>query len=227
MPYVPSEKTNPPAEDRKIIDVAVEVLANKAAAEIKSNLSVIEIYKDMFSAVSEELFALLEGVKRSGESPEAKLAAAIYEIGAKYGYDGAYLGEFNYGLTRFIQRVPQIKIASGKWKPTDEFRYWFYAATASALTQASRFTEDLDIGVDGVFEDVKDEYKRRVNTAYEAEQILKSGDCYDTPYYTRLVRVVDEGGNLIGHMEVMLKRDASTLHKDLLDGEIVLKSKTP
>ncbi len=39
----------------------------------------------------------------------------------------------------------------------------------------------------GALEDVKDEYKRRANTAYEAAQIRKSEDCYDTPYHTELV----------------------------------------
>ena len=38
-----------------------------------------------------------------------------------------------------------------------------------------------------MFEDIKDEYKRRVNSAYEAAQILKSGDCYDyVPFRTQL-----------------------------------------
>ena len=134
------------------------------------------------------------------------------------------MGELNYAMTRFVQRVPQIKVANNSW--TQELRYWLYARTVSALIYASRHTEDLDLGIDGVFEDIKDEYKRRVNTSYEAAQILKSGDCYDTPYYTRLVEVVDEDGNLIGHMEVMLKRGDETLTKDMLDGVFVLKKKS-
>ena len=58
-------------------------------------------------------------------------------------------------------------------------------------------------GFVGVLEDVKDEYKRRVNTAYEAVQIKKSGDCYDTPYHTELVDVKDKDGNVVGWQEVM------------------------
>lgn len=158
-----------------------------------------------------------------GSNAEIALAQTIYDVGAKYDYEGAYLGEFNYAFTRFIQRVPQLKVQSGAW--AQELRYWLYASTVSALAYASRHTEDLDIGVDGVFIDIKDEYKRRVNTAYEAEQILKSGDCYDTPYYTRLVEVVDENGTLVGYQEIMLKRSESTLGQDLLNGRIVLKSK--
>lgn len=57
----------------------------------------------------------------------------------------------------------------------------------------------------GVFEDVKDEYKRRVNTAYEAAQILKSGDCYEySPFQTQLVAVNVDG--VAGFQEVMLPR---------------------
>ncbi len=138
-------------------------------------------------------------------------------------YEGAYLGEFNYSFTRFIQRVPEIMVENRTW--TEELRYWLYAATVQALTYAQSKTEDLDNGISGVFEDIKDEYKRRVNTAYEAAQIIKSGDCYNTPYYTRVVEVVDEKGRVLGHMEIMLKRSPETLNKDVLDGQIVLKKK--
>ena len=151
------------------------------------------------------------------------MAQTIYDVGAEYDYDGAYLGEFNYAFTRFIQRVPQLKVENGVW--TQELRYWLYAATVEALIYASHETRNFGIGVSGVFEDIKDEYKRRVNTAYEAEQIIKSGDCYDTPYYTRLVTVVDDRGNAIGHMEIMLKRGPDTLTKDLLEGHLVLQSR--
>ncbi|MGC8516874.1 MAG: DUF6899 family protein, partial [Candidatus Acidifodinimicrobium sp.] len=58
-------------------------------------------------------------------------------------------------------------------------------------------------GIVGVLEDIKDEYKRRVNTAYEAVQIKKSGDCYDTPYHTELIDIKDSNGNIIGWQEVM------------------------
>lgn len=58
-------------------------------------------------------------------------------------------------------------------------------------------------GLCGVFIDIKDEYKRRVNTAYEAAQILKSGDCYDRiTFRTQLVPVTVNG--VEGYQEVML-----------------------
>lgn len=136
--------------------------------------------------------------------PLAKqLADGIAKVAATYKYDGAFLGELNYSLTRLIQHLPRsLQEFQGF---TDEIRYWIYA------------------GIVGVLVDVKDEYKRRVNTGYEAAQIEKSGDCYDTPYYTRLVDVVDQQGVKIGTMEVQLKRTDSTLQIDKLPLKIVLQ----
>jgi len=223
MPYVPSKKTDGKSTDREILDAVVEKLAKEAVSRITNNLSLIDVYKKIFLRVAQRLQSSVEGNTAINPDVESELAQAIYDVGAKYGYEGAYLGEFNYAFTRFIQRVPQIKVEKGAWE--QELRYWLYAATVEALTHAAYETRALGIGVSGVFEDIKDEYKRRVNTAYEAAQILKSGDCYDTPYYTRLVEVVDEAGNIIGHQEIMLKRSDDTKTSDLLTAQVVLKKK--
>lgn len=220
MPYVPSKKTDDKSKDREILDVAVESLAKEAAAEITNNLSLIQVYRSIFFRVADELAYLLKGGEVSQDS-SSRLAKAIFEVGKGHEYEGAYLGEFNYAITRLIQRVPQLKVEHKEWK--EEFRYWLYAATVEALICASTYSQSLNIGISGVFEDIKDEYKRRVNTAYEAEQIIKSGDCYYTPYYTRLVRVSDAEGKFIGYQEIMLKRDQETLGKDLLSFCVVLK----
>lgn len=225
MPYVPSKKTVPPAEDRKILDPAVEALAKDTAVKIINNPSLNILYKDVFLKVADVLSYLMAGNDYTGTSFAGKLAKAIYEVSKKYGYWGAHQGELNYSITRFIQRVPQIMVEQKKWAKKNEFRYWVYASTVSALRYAADHTENLDIVVDGVFEDIKDEYKWKVNRAYEAAQIVKSGDCYDTPYYTRLVAVVDEDGKFVGYLDVYLKRDESTIHKDVLDYELVLRKK--
>ncbi len=219
MPYVRSKKTDGKATDREVLDEAVEYLADYAAQEITTNRSLIKVYRSIFVRVARLLNSALVG-RPVGEDSEANLAKAITRVSATYNYKEAYLGEFNYAITRFIQRVPAIKVQRGEWR--DEFWYWVYAATAAALGQASRQVEDLRLGLDGVLEDVKDEYKRRVNTAYEAAQILKNGDCYDTPYYTKLIEVVDEDGQHVGHMEVMLERSASTVSLDVLGCKIVV-----
>ncbi len=127
------------------------------------------------------------------------LASEIAAVSKKYEYDGAFLGELNYALTRLIQHLPR------KLGLVGEIRYWLYA------------------GIVGVLVDVKDEYKRRVNTAYEAAQIEKSGDCYDTPYYTRLIDVVREDGSKIGTMEVQMKRDDFTLSISKLPLKLVAR----
>lgn len=222
MPYVPSKKTDGKSTDREILDAAVENLSNEVVVRISNNLSLVSVYKSVFIEVVKSLHALIRGVD-ADKHIETELARAVYDVGAKYGYEGAYLGELNYSITRFIQRVPQLKVQNGAW--AQELRYWLYAATVESLTYASYETRDLGIGVSGVFEDIKDEYKRRVNTAYEAEQILKSGDCYDTPYYTRLVEVVDEAGMLVGHQEIMLKRNDATLDQDILNFRVVVRKK--
>jgi hypothetical protein len=157
MPYVPSDKTEPPAEDRAILD------------------------------------------------PVAKKAAdTIAEVAKKYPYEGAFAGELNYFLTRILCHLPRSLMDVGVLK--EELRYWIQPL------------------IYGVALDVALEHKRRVNVAYEAAQIVKSGDCYDTPYYTRLVEVVDESGKHIGYQEVMLKRSDDTLNVDVLTGKLVLKS---
>jgi hypothetical protein len=222
MPYIPSKKTDGKSIDREIIDAAVEILARDAAARITNNLSLIKVYKAIFIELAYGVDAVSRGLE-AGLGNVAVLANTICSVGAQYDYEGAYLGELNYAMTRFIQRVPQIMVEKGRWE--QELRYWLYAATVEALTWTTVETLSLGIGVSGVFEDIKDEYKRRVNTAYEAAQIVKSGDCYDTPYYTRLVEVVDEHGEHVGYQEVMLKRSAATLNKDVLDGQFVLRKK--
>lgn len=225
MPYVPSKKTDGKSTDREIIDIAVEGLAIEAASAVVKNSDLRRVYKRLFVNVAVHLYDMLKNQNMVSDhsNHEWNLAKAIYETAAKYGYEGAYLGEFNYAFTRFIQRVPQIKVARGDWK--DELRYWLYADTVAALMYAANHTENFDIGVNGVYVDIKDEYKRRMNTAYEAAQIVKSGDCYDGPYYTRLVEVADESGNIIGHQEIMLKRSEDTINKDVLDYQLVLRKK--
>ncbi len=225
MPYVPSKKTDGKSTDREILDLAVEKLAQEAAKRITGNSSAIRVYKKIFLNIARELESLSEGAETENSGADVELARSVWETGEKYGYDGAFLGELNYSITRLIQRVPRIKVENGEWKEKDELRYWLYAATVSALIYAADKTGGGEIGINGVFEDIKDEYKTRMNTAYEAAQIVKSGDCYDGPYYTRLVEVVDEDGNLIGHQEVMLKRSDETLSKDVLELKVVLKKK--
>ena len=227
MPYISSKKTDGISMSRETIDEAVDELAEVAAERIVNNLSVIPVYTHIFEETSYRLKLFLEkrisvGLSTFTRTLETdKLAYAIFEVSEVQNYEGAFLGHFNYAITRFIQRVPQIKVARGQWDK--EFSYWYYAATIEALRFGARFSDDLKIGISGVYEDIKDEYKRRVNTAYEAEQIIKSGDCYDTPYYTKLVEVVNEAGEHIGYQEVMLKRSDDTVNVDHLVGKFVLQ----
>lgn len=224
-PYVPSEKTDGKSQDRILIDVEVEKLAKEIVGTNPSNFQVLESYKNSFSSIGSSLMILATGAEFVCRTASNEFAKVVFDVGAKYGYDGAFLGELNYGITRLIQRVPQLMVASDKWAKKDEIRYWLYAVTVEALSNASNEFLKSGLGIGGVFEDIKDEYKRRVNPSYEAAQIVKSGDCYDTPYYNRLVRIVDEDGKEVGKILVDMVRSEETLHKDVLDGELVLRTK--
>lgn len=226
MPYVPSKKTDGQSTDREVIDAVLEPLVKSVAAEITNNFSLRPIYERIFTRTAFYLRDMFKspGLANSGQTGLIwNLARAIYKTGAKYGYEGAYLGEFNYAFTRFIQLVPQEKVRRGDWK--DELRYWLYAETVTALRHAENETENLDIGVDGVFQDIKDEYKWRVNRSYETAQILKSGDCYDTPHYNKPLALVYESGEVAGYIYIDVKRSKETLNLDLFNYQIVLKKK--
>jgi len=222
MPYVPSLKTQPPQEDREILDPLIDDLAKYVAVRVISNFSLISKYVTVFEDIINVLKGSVLSKKtiRSPTMPAKELAIAIFEVAEKYEYEGAFLGELNYAITRLIQRVPQMKVQRNEWK--EELRYWLYAATVEALLFAKDYASQFEIGIAGVFEDIKDEYKWRVNRAYEAAQIIKSGDCYDTPYYTRLVSVFDENGKHVGYMDIYLKRSEETLHKDVLEEKLIL-----
>jgi|SRR5579872_279343 len=222
MPYVPSMKTDGKSQDRILIDAAVEHLALTLVELNTTNFSVLSNYKVIFDSIGNTLITLSKDPLYFTGS---ELAHVVFSVGSTYKYEGAFLGELNYALTRLIQRVPQLMVKAGKWAAKDEIRYWLYAVTVEALTVAASNFQNSGIGIGGVFEDVKDEYKRRVNPSYEAAQIIKSGDCYDTPYYNRLVRIVDEEGKEVGKILVDMVRSEETLNKDILDGELVLRTK--
>jgi hypothetical protein len=206
MPYVPTN-------DRPLIYAAVERAANQIVANVGTNFSLLVSYKNLFHSVGNDLCVAAHG---EGD-PHSDLARTIWDAAAKYGHEGAFLGELNYAITRLIQRVPQLMVADRRWAPKDELRYWLYAVTVESLIYTAAYFTGSGCGVGGVFEDIKDEYKRRVNTSYEGAQIEKSGDCYDTPYYNRLMRIVDRDGNEIGKFLVDMSRSEATLHKDILD----------
>ena len=138
-----------------------------------------------------------------------RLAATIVQTASGGGVKGGWTGEPNYAITRLIQQVPCAMCLQKAWD--EPLRYWIYAQTVGALTRMAydlhgRMADDfIGNGLAGVFEDVKDEYKRRVNSAYEAAQILKSGDCYEySPFQTQLVAATVDG--VAGYQEVMLPR---------------------
>ncbi len=203
MPYIA-------AADRPPIDAKVEALADELASrltdEMNGDTEVSVCYREVVSRVAGMLRALQEGQKREARDNAERLASEIFTGAEKLGHRGAWLGGLDYALTRLIQALPVRMVEKKVWR--DEFRFWVYAQTAGALERAAMaiHSSDKDDWVSdalvGVLMDVKDEYKRRVNSAYEALQIRRSGDCYTTKYRTELVEVKDASGDLIGYGEV-------------------------
>ncbi len=207
MPYIP--QADRPALD-KTVDILADELSNKLI-KINKTAHISVLYEDSLMKVIETLYKLEIGGKlKKLKTTEQSLAETIFEIAKEHDYDCPWLGELNYSITRLIQLVPRKMVEKGKWK--DEFRYWIFAQTSGALEKAAlKINKQLTLekhayilnGIIGALIDIKDEYKRRVNTAYEAVQIRKSGDCYDGPYHTELKDEKDASNNLIGYTEIM------------------------
>jgi len=204
MPYIPPH-------NRPLIDQRVEALAERLAAGLeKENITAAlsELYRESFVKIARAIFESETGQPTDlPHDEEQALAQSVVAAAKAYNQPGGFLGELNYALTRLIQWVPWCMHKKGVWK--EALRYWLYAETVGALVRTgyeihSSFGNDwIANGLVGVFEDVKDEYKRRVNTAYEALQIRKSGDCYDkSPFHTQLVEF--EAAGCKGWIEIML-----------------------
>lgn len=214
MPYVPSEKTDGKSQDRNLIDAKVEALANAMSETIVSNMDVYQMYMYVFRCMKNMNYDTIMVKANTVCDYAIALMDTVKTVGAGYGYAGAYLGELNYAITRLIQRVPALLAKNNKCGLVvgKELRYWLYAITVDALISAAQ--GEGEPGVNGVFEDIKDEYKVRVNKSYEIAQILKSGDCYDTPYFNKVVEVVDENGKVLGHTYIELTNDGKNVLLD-------------
>jgi len=204
MPYIPP-RNRPP------IDRHVDALAEKIADALAKNNQTAEIsvlYRNAFASIADSIAALEKG-NRPSEDEAGALAACIADTAKGYGQKGGWTGELNYAITMLIQAVPYKLYRRGVW--AECLRYWLHAQTVGALTRTAydiheRYDNEwVGNGLAGVFEDVKDELKRRVNSAYEAAQITKSGDCFKmVPFRTQLVPMEKDGVD--GYIEIMLKR---------------------
>jgi hypothetical protein len=201
VPYVPKE-------DRPELDGAVKELSDEIVSLLKTkngDTDLAVLYKEKITDVIDAIINREIGKIIENSTPPINLGNKIFDVAVKYNYRGAWLGELNYAITRLIQLVPYTLYKSGVFK--EALRYWIYALTAGALEQVAidfskkrKIPEWVKIGIVGVINDIKDEYKRRVNTAYESHQIEKNGDCYEySPYHTELRKTDD------GFTEVMKK----------------------
>jgi hypothetical protein len=204
MPYISAEER--PGIDEKV-DALAEEVSRSLGREENKDTEVSVHYRQVFVAVSRALLRLERGRKAGAAGRTRSLAVEIFGESGGSRDRGAWLGRLNYALTQLIQLVPEKMVEKGVWK--EEFRYWVYAQTVGALSRSAMEIHASEgegwpaDGLVGVLTDVKDEYKRRVNAAYETFQIIKSGDCYRTRYRTDLSEVKDPAGRVVGYSEVM------------------------
>lgn len=225
MPYIAME-------DRQALDGAIDALAESLVTRLTETLNgdtdVSVCYGKAFLVLAKTIYDIEVGgePEETGGANSTPAAAHVAMeilrlVRARYAYRGAWAGCLNYAVTRLIQLVPAKMVERKAWK--EEVRYWLHAQTVGALQNAAlRVSRVAGHPSDGAWEtgrpgpndwvidalvgvliDVKDEYKRRVNSAYEAVQIRRSGDCYTTPYRTELIDVKDKQGNVVGYQELM------------------------
>lgn len=205
MPYIAQA-------DRDKIDPAVETLAHEMARAISVNASMIPVLRHTLVAVVGAIkkvlqpeFALMLQRPQAYAAANA-LATNVLNAAVTHGApgDGTFLGPLNYAITRLLQRIPQIKVERDDWK--HEFRYWMSPYVSEALELAVRDTLDWGIGAAGVFRDVLEEYRERVKKPYEYAQAVKNGDCFDTPWHTKAMSLVDARGRRVGYAVAMVER---------------------
>ena len=203
MPYIPP--SNRPPIDEAVDQLAKEIADAMAAAKETSELG--SRLRSAFMTISRHIRDSESGTSPAVGGKAQALAQRVLDVATSYGIKGGWTGELNFAVTRLIQAVPYQLYKKAEWQ--EPLRYWIYAETVGALTRtawdlhAECADDYIGNGLCGVFIDIKDEYKRRVNTAYEAAQILKSGDCYDRiTFRTQLVPVTVNG--VEGYQEVML-----------------------
>ena len=202
MPYIPPD--NRPDIDRRVDAVAEEIAAMLTEKGQTAEMSTH--YRRCFLEIAEFIAVLEKSPDEPAGTIAEELASVVVEQAKGYNQTGGWVGELNYAITMLIQMVPYKMYKKGEW--SEPLRYWIHAQTVGALTRTAydlhaRMGDDfIGNGLTGVFEDIKDELKRRVNTAYEAAQISKSGDCFGyVPYRTQLTPF--KTGDVEGFIEVM------------------------
>ncbi len=93
-----------------------------------------------------------------------KLADTIVAESKKENYEAAFAGLLNYSCTRLALRVVEKRF--GQW------RYWLIAV------------------VSGVFNNISDEFYRRLAAPYEDKQIKKNGD---VDLYNKFAKIIKKG----------------------------------
>ncbi len=211
MPYV--EKHDRAKLEAYITDLAEDMakrLASSKAANREAELGAM--YKAALLETADAIIARESGKDTMPRTPAQRMGTNLWEVAKRKGgsIKVDWLGNLNYCVTRLIQMVPHAMAERHGWKA--EFNSTIYLVTSGALEQSAlevrtRYVPPniewvLD-GLVGVLFDIEDEYKRRVDTAYQAVRVSEVGDVYDAPFRTKVVATKGAGGS-DGFQEIMM-----------------------
>ena len=215
MPYV--EKADRQRLDAYITAEAEDIvrrLSGKSGGSSggQQDRDLCELYKHDLIEMAEAVIGRERGMDEPPLTPAQRLGQQLFDVAKRKGGSIRvdWLGNLNYVVTRLIQIVPRMLVT--KDMRESEFTHALYLLTSSAIEQTAleirtrRLPPNIEWVLDGlvgVLFDIKDEYKRRVDIAYEAVRIKSLGDSYDTPFRTEVVEVTSGNGNK-GYQEIMM-----------------------
>lgn len=185
MPYIEQKDR---AELDPLIENAVEEICDRFQHDKELIKSIVEALITMAGAIKAHFDHQHINLHNTYQTLALKIVNGI-DNNDPYDIRMRWAGWLNYSVSRILVLLPKRLVATGYFKK--EFAYWIYACMVGALGEATNIVTDISGQDDirgclvGVFTDIKDEYKWRVNRAYERVKIAENGDVFlDAPYYT-------------------------------------------
>lgn len=185
MPYIVPES-------REQLEPFIEDVVNEISTRFQTDGELVRALVEAFLTISGSIKAYFSNHELNKHNAYQTLGLKIVRgISSTDSYEirMGWAGDLNYCITRILILLPKKLMLLGILKK--EFAYWMYACFVGALFEIANIVADTSGQDDirgclaGVFIDIKDEYKWRVNRAYERIKIQENGDCYkDAPFYT-------------------------------------------
>jgi hypothetical protein len=191
-------------------DVVNQLLARGGKTEAQQQADLGAAYNNVLLEVVGAIIDVESGKDSLPKTPAQRMGQQIFDVARRKGGSIRvdWLGNLNYAITRLIQMVPHSMAQKHGWK--SEFNQRIYLMTAGAIEHTALAVRERYVpgniewvldGLVGVLFDIADEYKRRVNIAYQAVQMKERGDVYYVPFRTEIVEVKNQFGK--GYQEIM------------------------